>query len=95
MSFFDRQGIPGSVLKGNEPTRDSRPVSDRQAGSNGTGSDGSAGGTDSKSDGESDGDAADIGGVFKDDVAMLRDYCLITFHPAFNLSIKHLRSNKR
>ncbi|KAK4443047.1 kinesin light chain [Podospora aff. communis PSN243] len=52
MSFFDRQGIPGWVLKPSGTAKDTVQDTD---------------------------DAAnDIHGGFEDDVAMLRDYCLIT-----------------
>jgi tetratricopeptide (TPR) repeat protein len=61
MSFFDRQGIPGWVLK---------PSSGMQ--SDGESDDG---GSTPDSDTYDAGD--DIDGGFEDDVAMLRDYCLI------------------
>ncbi|KAK4232927.1 kinesin light chain, partial [Achaetomium macrosporum] len=66
MSFFDRQGIPGWVLK---PPKDHAVRAANQ---------------DESRDGESDdsdnGDDAD--GGFEDDVAMLRDHCLIVANEA-------------
>jgi hypothetical protein len=57
MSFFDRQGIPGWILK---PFDDGNSATDGDA-------------DDSTDDDTHDG----IDDGFEDDVAMLRDYCLI------------------
>ncbi|KAK3387984.1 P-loop containing nucleoside triphosphate hydrolase protein [Podospora didyma] len=63
MSFFDRQGIPGWVLKPPRATMDTARVQN----------------VDLAGVGESDasGDATDDDDGFEDDVMMLRDYCLI------------------
>ena len=61
MSFFDRQGIPESILKVSPNTSE-------------FGEDVESEGDDS----ESENSTGETEGVFEDDVAMLRDYCLIT-----------------
>ena len=61
MSFFDRQGIPESLLKPSMQTK----TAARASGSENTGDSGC-----DSSDGETD-------SGFEDDIAMLRDYCLI------------------
>ncbi|KAK5651026.1 hypothetical protein OQA88_1805, partial [Cercophora sp. LCS_1] len=72
MSFFDRQGIPGWVLKPSRIAKDTTrargidEVTERESNDSST--------TDSGTD---DGADDDIDGGFEDDVAMLRDYCLI------------------
>ncbi|KAK5651031.1 hypothetical protein OQA88_1504 [Cercophora sp. LCS_1] len=76
MSFFDRQGIPEWVLKplriGKNPMRVRGPDEggDRESDDNGSTTDGDT----------DDGADDDIYGRFEDDVAMLRDYCLITMN---------------
>ncbi|KFA80243.1 hypothetical protein S40288_04572 [Stachybotrys chartarum IBT 40288] len=71
MSFFDRQGIPEWVLKGNGPTEDA--ASETSTEDMGSDSD------DNNTDGKSDSDAGDnLDSRFEEDVGMLRDYCLVT-----------------
>jgi tetratricopeptide (TPR) repeat protein len=71
MSFFDRQGIPEWVLKGNKPTKDT--ASDTKT--EDMGSDSNDSNSDDKSDGVANDDADS---EFDEDVEMLRDYCLVT-----------------
>ncbi|KAK5652950.1 hypothetical protein OQA88_9429 [Cercophora sp. LCS_1] len=71
MSFFDRQGIPEWVLKSSgiaKNTMQARAVA----------GDGESDDSSSATDDDTDDGADDINGGFEDDVAMLRDYCLIT-----------------
>ncbi|KAK4653373.1 LOW QUALITY PROTEIN: hypothetical protein QC762_0082910 [Podospora pseudocomata] len=85
MSFFDRQGIPGWVLKPPRVTKEDIPGrridEDRDTNfNNGRSATDSAVDDDMDSDTDSDltDDSADItDDGFEDDVAMLRDYCLI------------------
>ncbi|CAH0053945.1 unnamed protein product [Clonostachys solani] len=63
MSFFDRQGIPESLLKPSKSTRDVAHISSLEET------------IDLESGGSSD---CDIDGDFEDDIATLRDYCMIT-----------------
>ena len=76
MSFFDRQGIPGWVLNPSRTAKDAVQARGldkaREGGSNDGGSV-----TNSDTDDGIDDDADDADGGFEDDVAMLRDYCLI------------------
>ena len=76
MSFFDRQGIPWWVLNPSRIAKDTVQARGldkaRKRGSNDGG-----GVTDSDTDDGIDDDADDADGGFEDDVAMLRDYCLI------------------
>ncbi|KAK3368303.1 P-loop containing nucleoside triphosphate hydrolase protein [Podospora didyma] len=75
MSFFDRQGIPGWVLKPPRATTDTARVQNIDLAGVGE-SDASGDATDDGIDDDADvDDALDDG--FEDDVAMLRDYCLI------------------
>ncbi|KAK4683078.1 hypothetical protein QC764_0025720 [Podospora pseudoanserina] len=73
MSFFDRQGIPGWVLKPPRVTKQEVPgrcldeAGDTDLKNGSSASDG----------GLTDGSADTIDDEFEDDVAMLRDYCLI------------------
>ncbi|KAK4674582.1 hypothetical protein QC763_0025790 [Podospora pseudopauciseta] len=73
MSFFDRQGIPGWVLKPPRVTKQEVPgrcldeAGDTDLKNGSSASDG----------GLTDGSADTIDDGFEDDVAMLRDYCLI------------------
>ncbi|CAI6099545.1 unnamed protein product [Clonostachys chloroleuca] len=62
MSFFDRQGIPESLLKASKSTRDVAHLSSLEET------------IDLESGGSSD---CDIDGDFEDDIATLRDYCMI------------------
>jgi tetratricopeptide (TPR) repeat protein len=72
MSFFDRQGIPGWVL---DPKLAKIPV---QASGLEVSRDGESDDSSSLIDSDmDDGVDDDIDGEFEDDVAMLRDYCLI------------------
>ncbi|KAK4446467.1 kinesin light chain [Podospora aff. communis PSN243] len=71
MSFFDRQGIPGWVLKPSGTAKDTVQVR-AEAG------DGESDDSSSTTDDDTDDGADEIDGIFEDDVAMLRDYCLIT-----------------
>ncbi|KFA46642.1 hypothetical protein S40293_08203 [Stachybotrys chartarum IBT 40293] len=71
MSFFDRQGIPEWVLKGNGPTEDAASETSTED----MGSDSDDGNTDGKSESDA-GD--DLDSRFEEDVGMLRDYCLVT-----------------
>jgi tetratricopeptide (TPR) repeat protein len=73
MSFFDRQGIPGWVLNP-RLAKNAVQASGRDVSRDGE-SDGSSSLTDSDMDDGVEDD--DIDGEFEDDVAMLRDYCLI------------------
>ncbi|KAK4183100.1 kinesin light chain, partial [Podospora australis] len=73
MSFFDRQGIPGWVLKPPRTITDTARVQDTDAAGD-VESDNRGDTTDDDTDDVAD-DALD--GRFEDDVAMLRDYCLI------------------
>ena len=66
MSFFDQQGIPESILKSSKQTK----TATRASGSEDTEDSGS-----DSSDNETD-------GGFDDDVAILRDYCLIVVNEA-------------
>jgi tetratricopeptide (TPR) repeat protein len=72
MSFFDRQGIPGWVL--NPPKDRAVRAADLDESRDGESND-SDGVTGDSSDDGIDGD--DLDGRFEDDIAMLRDYCLI------------------
>ncbi|KAK3681825.1 hypothetical protein B0T22DRAFT_445427 [Podospora appendiculata] len=73
MSFFDRQGIPAWVLHPPKTTKDG--MRGRRQSEVGTLElDDSSSATDDDTD---DGADDDIDGEFEDDVAMLRDYCLI------------------
>ncbi|KAK4179694.1 Tetratricopeptide repeat-domain-containing protein [Triangularia setosa] len=85
MSFFDRQGIPGWVLKPPRVTKEEIPGRCLDEAGDTDFDDGSIA-TDGATDGDIDGatddgltdDSADItDDGFEDDVAMLRDYCLI------------------
>ncbi|KAK3984480.1 kinesin light chain [Cladorrhinum sp. PSN332] len=83
MSFFDRQGIPGWVLKG---PRIARGVltKDPDEGEDEGGDEESDYGS-SATDGNADDDIDDnMDGGFEDDLAMLRDYCLIVIDKAGN-----------
>ncbi|KAK4451328.1 kinesin light chain [Podospora aff. communis PSN243] len=71
MSFFDRQGIPGWVLKPSGTAKDTVQVGAEVG-------DGESDDSSSATDDNTDDGADDIDGRFEDDVAMLRDYCLIT-----------------
>ncbi|KAK4660766.1 hypothetical protein QC762_0022340 [Podospora pseudocomata] len=77
MSFFDRQGIPGWVLKPPRVTKQEVPgrcldeAGDTDFDNGSSASDGAADGA------ADDGSADTIDDGFEDDVAMLRDYCLI------------------
>ncbi|KAK4660693.1 hypothetical protein QC762_0021600 [Podospora pseudocomata] len=81
MSFFDRQGIPGWVLKPPRVTKQEVPgrcLDDAGDTDFGNGSSASDGDMDGETDGGLTDDSADtIDDGFEDDVAMLRDYCLI------------------
>ena len=73
MSFFDRQGIPVWVLKPSRIAKDAMRVKDLDKARDRESEDSS-----SATDGDTnDGIDNDIDGGFEDDVAMLRDYCLI------------------
>ncbi|KAK0744820.1 hypothetical protein B0T21DRAFT_380952 [Apiosordaria backusii] len=85
MSFFDRQGIPGWVLKPPRVTKEEIPGRCLDEAGDTDFDDGSSA-TDGATDGDIDGatddgltdDSPDItDDGFEDDVAMLRDYCLI------------------
>jgi hypothetical protein len=73
MSFFDRQGIPGWVLNRPRTTTDTARARDMDA----------AGDRESDDSGDTTNDDTDdvaddaLDGGFEDDVAMLREYCLI------------------
>jgi hypothetical protein len=72
MSFFDRQGIPGWVLNTSRIGEDTmaipgRGLDEAESDDGGSAMDG----------GTNDGVDDDADGGFEDDVAMLRDYCLI------------------
>ncbi len=64
MSFFDRQGIPESLLK---PSKDAQRL----------GEDGESA-CEELGDSESEDSAGEPEDAFEDDVAMLRDYCLVS-----------------
>ena len=73
MSLFDRQGIPVWVLKPSRIAKDAMRAKDLDEARDGESEDSS-----SATDGDTnDGIDNDIDGGFEDDVAMLRDYCLI------------------
>ncbi|KAI6330283.1 hypothetical protein MCOR28_011694 [Pyricularia oryzae] len=63
MSFFDRQGIPESLLRGSD---------------NGLGGKQEDAKLKEAEDSEGEGDGSEAGDLFEDDVAMLRDYCLVS-----------------
>ncbi|KAK3364216.1 P-loop containing nucleoside triphosphate hydrolase protein, partial [Lasiosphaeria hispida] len=73
MSFFDRQGIPGWVLKPPRATTDTAQVQNIDAAGDRE-SDASGDATDEDADDDAD---DTLGAGFEDDVAILRDYCLI------------------
>ncbi|KAK4656342.1 hypothetical protein QC762_0059400 [Podospora pseudocomata] len=85
MSFFDRQGIPGWVLKPRRVTKEDIPG--RRIDEDGdtdfdSGRSATDGAVDDDMDGDTDSDLTDDSADttddgFEDDVAMLRDYCLI------------------
>jgi hypothetical protein len=78
MSFFDRQGIPGWVLNPYKLAKDAvqaRGLGEVREKDSGDGSSVKDGDTDDGAD-----DDRDCG--FEDDVAMLRDYCLIVANEA-------------
>ena len=72
MSFFDCQGIPESALQPPQKTKSPRPAGPLDAA-------GSAvePGMDSSTNSNADDDDDDTEGEFEDDVAMLRNYCLV------------------
>ncbi|KAK4451207.1 kinesin light chain [Podospora aff. communis PSN243] len=70
MSFFDRQGIPDWVLRSSGIAKNTMQA--REAG------DGESDDSSSATDDDTDDGADDIDDGFEDDVAMLRDYCLVT-----------------
>ncbi|GAB1319497.1 hypothetical protein MFIFM68171_09707 [Madurella fahalii] len=73
MSFFDRQGIPGWILKPSGVAKDTM----REKGPDEAGG-GESDDSGSTTDDDTNNDADDvIDGGFEDDVAILRDYCLI------------------
>ena len=73
MSFFDRQGIPGWVLNPSQTAKDAIQARGRDQAGEGNSDDGSSATDDNTDDSADD----DVDGGFEDDVAMLRDYCLI------------------
>ncbi|KAK4640934.1 hypothetical protein QC761_0097040 [Podospora bellae-mahoneyi] len=85
MSFFDRQGIPGWVLKPPRVTKEEIPgrclygARDTDVDNGRSVTDGAAyGNMDGDTDGDLTDDSADTtDDGFEDDVAILRDYCLI------------------
>ncbi|KAK0617248.1 hypothetical protein B0T14DRAFT_262902 [Immersiella caudata] len=75
MSFFDRQGIPGWVLKPSRTTSTARAGDLDKAGDRESDDSGST--TDDDVD-DSIYAGGDVDDRFEDDVAMLRDYCLVS-----------------
>ncbi|KAK0652399.1 P-loop containing nucleoside triphosphate hydrolase protein [Cercophora newfieldiana] len=73
MSFFDRQGIPGWVLK---PSRTAKDTT-RTRSLDGAGERDSDDGRSAADSNTDDGTDDNIDGEFEDNVARLRDYCLI------------------
>ncbi|KAI8649734.1 NB-ARC domain-containing protein [Fusarium keratoplasticum] len=73
MSFFDRQGIPESLLKPSKESHDSAQTT----------------GLDDTTDSEIDGSDDETGSDFEGDVATLRDYCLIILSEAENTFEMH------
>jgi len=74
MSFFDRQGIPESLLKSSRDAQESdeEEDSDKKEDSK------SDRLFDSEFDSESDGGGGEAEDTFEEDVGMLRDYCLVS-----------------
>ncbi|KAK4159493.1 kinesin light chain [Cladorrhinum sp. PSN259] len=83
MSFFDRQGIPGWVLKPPGITRRIR-AKDPDEGEDEGGDEESDHGSSAVDSDVNDDIDDDMDGEFQDDLAMLRDYCLIVIDEAGN-----------